>query len=531
MPIKRLKLNENHVETHSMASCFSINSTGDALNKNIDYGHLSSQQISNRYIIRSPRNDITNETCGEPFNYKEYANKTFRNALLDCKDTIEKPQLKMDKKNSKKTKLDSLSGASTSSCLSERSSNSSTPHCLSSPKSKQSILQDELAESFEIIDLSKSKEMNEEDIKSLESMLKPISQILKYNLKLNITRKDTLIYLIERNNTNKIFSPFDLFAYSRLKSTNLNKLVETLTIQHLSETKNDYNYLNIRKVSKLLKRFSLNDKNFLKQNNLMPNCLSSFLMSYFFDIFSMTELQKYGKNTVGLMLNLKRSIKPQLNLDAQSLTSNLTENIIWNCIILFRNKFDYKKTVLRNGFLNFYLSYLYILINLEMVVTEIQRTNLHFDANSIRTEIKRTIELNFMLPHLLDAFVLTGHFQPRDYFDFKKFFEDKFLHKKIENQPLSSHDINYNNNRSINDIEEAYLNSAMKNLSQTADTCFPLKLKNLCRIKIRNSLTICAWESLDNLNIPNTTKRFLMYEYEIENMYMKNLNFLNSNNT
>jgi len=65
---------------------------------------------------------------------------------------------------------------------------------------------------------------------------------------------------------------------------------------------------------------------------------------------------------------------------------------------------------------------------------------------------------------------------------------------------------------------KAYENS-IKNVSLTADICFPLRLKNLCRIQIKKSLINYNIETLDRLDIPSATKKFLMYTDELDLIY------------
>jgi hypothetical protein len=111
--------------------------------------------------------------------------------------------------------------------------------------------------------------------KNFENLLnsKPINKMFKYNLddSLNLTRKDTLIYLIERNISNGILAPFDQYAYFKLQTKSSNN-------QATIENKHVYNYYNIRKISKLTRTYNIEDRHFLKHNNLMPSCVSALLM-------------------------------------------------------------------------------------------------------------------------------------------------------------------------------------------------------------------------------------------------------------
>jgi hypothetical protein len=179
---------------------------------------------------------------------------------------------------------------------------------------------------------------------------------------MHIMRKDTLLFLIESNIKSNIRSPFDLLAYERLKRSN--------HVEAPLSHRFDYNYANIRRLSKLTKQLATNnplDRRLLKHNALLPNCMSTFLMPFYFDIFKVTELSQFTQDQIQLMLALKRSYKAQIYLNYDALTSYLRENILWNCFTLF--KYRHKRTsTTAMGYFNYYLSFVNILSHLEKVI-------------------------------------------------------------------------------------------------------------------------------------------------------------------
>lgn len=209
-------------------------------------------------------------------------------------------------------------------------------------------------------------------------LLKPINNLLKYSLsnKLHLMRKDTLLFLIESNLRANLRSPFDLFAYDRLKRSN--------RVVPESSAKFDYNLASVRRLSRMIeKRFNAAtgdaaaaaapimynplDPFVLKSNGLLPNSMATFLMPFYFDIFKVTELGSFSQEHVQLMLALKRSFKAQLYLNYDALVAYLRENILWNCFILFKYR-HVQSAAASMGFFNFYLSFVHILVHLEQVI-------------------------------------------------------------------------------------------------------------------------------------------------------------------
>lgn len=368
---------------------------------------------------------------------------------------------------------------------SSSSSNSSQSNSLSSsPKLADQIL----IQSLEMINFKEEKL-----VENFEAILanKPLNKMFTYAFnQLNLNRKETFIYLIERNMSNKILSPFDQYAYVKLKNIKSFASLTNTNLINLNE-RYDFNYYNIKKLSKLMRTMSVHERNFLKQNNLMPSCVSSHLMPFFFDIFSMSDLKQIGDDTVNKMLGLKQAFKAtQLYLDEHTLTSYLVENLLWNCLALFKFKLtdlvaDSKTT--RMGYFNFYLAFVYIQIHLEQT----KDTFL----------VKRLNEYKQILSHLFDALVLTGMFAHGDYVRFRQFYEEK--------------------KKRFQCLENVYLENAIRSIAPTADVCFPLKLKNLCRIQIKKSLVNYNMDTLNKLNVPVSTRKFLLFSEEMEIIYSK----------
>lgn len=325
--------------------------------------------------------------------------------------------------------------------------------------------------------------------KNFENLLnsKPINKMFKYNLddSLNLTRKDTLIYLIERNISNGILAPFDQYAYFKLQTKSSNN-------QATIENKYAYNYYNIRKISKLTRTYNIEDKHFLKHNNLMPSCVSALLMPFFFDIFNMSELNLLGDKTVKMMLSLKKYHIAQKYLDELTLITCVSENLVWNCLALFKLK---QKESNALYYFNFYLTYFYLQIYLEQLSSQMN------NRFAIKEEIKRSLNIGFILPHLLDALIMTGLFKHGDYLKFKDFFQEK--------------------QRFDHSLEQTYLDNSIKNVSQTAETCFPLKLKNLCRIQIRKNLVNYNLKTINQLALPESMKNFLVFSEDMDLIYFK----------
>lgn len=367
---------------------------------------------------------------------------------------------------------------------------------------------------------------------SKQFIFKQINKLFKYNLNsLNLMKKETLLFLVESNYANKLIAPFDQLAYSRLSTS------QTVFNSPNSMSKLDFNYSNIKKLNKLLKLVNYNplDKRFLKKNLLLPNCVSSLLMPFFFDIFKMTELQsRFNKEQINLILNLKRSYGQkanQYNLDYEVLTSYYKENLVWNCFALYKYRFfDSYNPNYRMAFFNYYLSYVYIQIHLESVVWHYQSFG-SSHAQCVRDHVKKAIDVGLLLAPLLNALIVNGLFKHSDYLRFKRFYtRQNFMRLSVDNNSWPSSSENNNNNKSVFDLERRYFDNAMKSLESKCENCFPLKLKHLCRIKVKESLKKFDISTVSRLNLPTAVKSFLLYDDEIEQYFIRNRNLFTANN-
>jgi hypothetical protein len=386
---------------------------------------------------------------------------------------------------------------------------------------------------------------------------RPINKMFKYDLtSLNVIKKEILLFLIESNYMNKILSPFDHFAYSRL--TKLNSLCsDSFSNGHKDSRRLKFNYSNVRKLQKLLAQVNYDplDRRFLKKNPLLPNCVSQLLMPFYFDIFSISEMQSmFNQSQLNLVLNLKRSYAfktTHLILDYEVLTNYFRENIVWNCLLLFKQKpancFDKEK---RMAYLNFFFSFVYIQIHLESVVYYYQQQT-HFDSSMrekiVKDHMKKAIELGLLLPSLLDSLILTGSLKHSEFLRFKKY----YLKRKLllvnknknhfsnncetrssisENVVINNNLIHFNNNtKLITNLEEKYFDNCYKSVENKFLT--PLKLKEQCRLSIKHSLN----KNYDRATIstklngclPNSMKSYLLYDDEIGHYFLKNRNLFN----
>lgn len=323
-------------------------------------------------------------------------------------------------------------------------------------------------------------------------------------------RKETLVFLIEQNFQNRIKSPFDLFAYNRLKSGSAFKdaSIDTKT------SKFNYNYLNVRKLSKLLNFYENPlDKKYLKQNNLLPCCVGQFLMPFYFDIFKVSELNQLSREEIDMNLLLKRTYKSHIYLDYESLIGNYKENILWNCFILFKYKFSSTQT-LRMEFFNYFLALNYSYQHLEHVVSHLQSLNQPKHAQMISEHLSKALDLSMTLPFLFDTLILTGMFKHSDYVRFKAFAQSRLMFSS-QGKQLS--------------LERVYYENSLKNICHKAEHCFPLKLKNLCRIKIKEQCDKFDSAQVNKFAIPKTIKCFLMFEDELREFYLKYKNLINQN--
>jgi hypothetical protein len=115
---------------------------------------------------------------------------------------------------------------------------------------------------------------------------------------------------------------------------------------------------------------------------------------------------------------------------------------------------------------------------------------------------KRINELNSILPNLLKALKLNGLLKQRDVLKFENF--------------IINNKLNHLQYASKLDLKYIYFEKALGYVCNKANLCFPLKLKDLCRIQIKNA--ICTYDTSAifkfNLN-DDKLKSFLMFDGEI----------------
>ena len=375
-------------------------------------------------------------------------------------------------------------------------------------------------------------------------VFRPISKLFRYSLnsRLNLTKKETLLFLIESSHANRITAPFDQLAYSRLTKLNILDAAAAESVD--DNSKLDFNRMNIKKLSKLLRLVNFNplDKTYLRKNPLLPNCVSTLLMPFYFDIFKMTELQSvFGtKEQIALVLNLKKAYAhktTQLLLDYNMLTSYFKENVIWNCLTLY--KYQMKKrgesVASRMAYLNFYFSFVYIQIHLESVVLFFSGGGGSSESqwNTIENKLvkeqhmKKVIEMSLLLPALLEALIENGLIKHVDYIKFKRFYAKyRFLNdnKNNSNKNISNNNNNNNNRGRSIDLESRYYENCMKSVEGKCESCFPLKLKNLCRMKIRECMEPLNLSAVNKLSLPSSMKSFILFDDEIGRNFLRNRN-------
>lgn len=258
----------------------------------------------------------------------------------------------------------------------------------------------------------------------------------------------------------------------------------------------------------------------------------------------MSELQTiFDLEQIDFMENLRNKYNTSLDESAANssqhrshftaLTDHLVENIIWNCIVLFKFKLYQTPTDgtesqlfggsgrsnssgFNNYFINFYLSFFYIRTHMELVLLKIKD-----NAALSETMRKKLADLDSYLPQLLNALVLTGNFTQLDYHRLRRFcMKQGYDVDDIDDTIESSLASKTRRRRSI-DLTGEYFKNVIKSVQPTFQTAFPLKLKDLCRIKIRNSLNQLDSTSIAQLNVTPDVQSFLLFDNEIRQILMK----------
>lgn len=314
----------------------------------------------------------------------------------------------------------------------------------------------------------------------------------QYNLQcLNLTEKETLLYLIERNLSNSMMAPFDQYAYTKLTN---NALGSTLPD---ASSFDKYNSLKIKKLDELSKTYTLNSRTYLKLNTFMPSAISAFLSPFFLEIFTVSDLDQLGSKCVNKMLNLRRTstlIKKTLN--REQLFENITQNLIWNIIALYKLKTPSGDNILvRMGLFNFYLSKVYMLTHLERLVVSMQRSQAV--QSKIESYTKKINELKRLLPALLKALFKNGLFKGEDFHAFKRFCADKLA--SVESKSL----------------EHDYYSCAIEQVSCYVELSSPLSLASVCRNRIRSVLNGYEANVFDQLELSKMDTSFLIFDEEL----------------
>ena len=284
---------------------------------------------------------------------------------------------------------------------------------------------------------------------------------------LNLTHKMSLITLIKRCKANMICSPFDEMALHKL-------LIEFYPQRFKIEQ------------FKIIAKKLLDNQNFkfclyrIENNSIehfMPNCIAQLLMEFFFEILRPSELTFYSSQTLDIVLALKSSYKPSPRLSIELMGAQVPECVLWNCFALFYFKFD---TALAKCFLNYFFSSFCVVDYFQKCCRDQIRSN----------QIRR------LLSSYLDALILSNFLNPQLYKLIVEFFTNLGPESKTDA------------NRELFNF-----------VTQHVDSKFPLRLKDLCRIRVKEAMHEFNAESVHKLNLPTTHKSFLLFEAELHHIY------------
>ena len=355
--------------------------------------------------------------------------------------------------------------------------------------------------------LKKEAEKNElkaqiEFTKSIDllNLIKSNAKLIQschFNLNsLSFTRESSINYIIERNRQLfKIMCPYDEYAYFKLDTK--------ITTRNFNEYQN-----NLESKVETFNLFNINDEDHETTSNntilpFLPNSLSSLTMPFFFDIFQPSELKLIQSSTIDILIKIKNTYSPKSSLDNKSIFSNVPSDILWNCFALFKLKFN--KNIYKYGFFNYYLS-------LHALVQHLTQSN--YDTNLIN-------QIDIMMVHLGQALLLNGLFDLNDLKAFSDFYDD--IKNAFINNELRS-------NMKIGSFHVDYLKKALNNLKELITSNYPMKLKNLCRIGIKNEFISnfnldTIYSNKDNkFKLNENVKNFLFFKDEFEQIYEMNKN-------
>lgn len=329
--------------------------------------------------------------------------------------------------------------------------------------------------------LSTFKRENDDEMDS-DSQYLPIElfkllngRINKINIRnLNIIRKSSLLSLIERNRLNSIYCPFDELAHARLVNPGANVY------------KINGNEAELARVPLMLFEVCK-----INTYSLMPNCCSTLLMPFFFDIFKPSEIKQYSSKTVDILLKLKSAFTPQLYLDEKLLASFCVENLLWNCFSLFRFKFNANY---RTGFLNYLLSLTCLMSHFKAAIATC-------DEQTSQSNRLRYLKLKKAIVSFVEALVLNGFLNNNDLYQIQSTL-DKFPNLKLYQDELFA---------VLGDILAAHT---------------PMKLKNLCRIAVKNRMSDFTNEAVNKLLKSENDKKFFYFDLEFERSFEENFSQL-----
>jgi hypothetical protein len=301
-----------------------------------------------------------------------------------------------------------------------------------------------------------------------------INSPLKKEETISLTRKSSLIKLIEQNRLNQICCPFDEIVYEQFKNVQNLKMKQILI-----DTVN---------------KFELNDFKLGNNNSidyLLPNCIATFLMPFFFDIFQPSDLKALSSSILEIVLKLKSNFKPEINLNSSLKITYILEDIMWNCFALFRFKFDKSFTV---GFINYYIS-LFIII-------KANEKDKYFQG------LKLDIGIRKLAPYFIESLIFNGLFNQHDLKIFSSF-----------------------NNSLTNSDTKQIVNEAFLIAQNKFQANCPIKLKQMCRIVIKNTMNQYNVRNvMDILELNDACKNFILFNNEFETYFNENRNLFENSN-
>lgn len=328
--------------------------------------------------------------------------------------------------------------------------------------------------SLEIIKIIRA---NATSSKSLEDLKQSSTNIQE----LNLVKRNSILYLIERNRNNKIICPFDEFAFLKFKSQEAELESATSPNSNVVNMSDLSSKTNITKVNLVDLRFY--DSN--SSTDFMPNCLSSYLMPFFFDIFQPSELKKITSKMVDILLKLKTSYKPQVFLNEMSTESafltQLVDNCLWSCFALFNRRFHDKYKL---GFLNYFIS----------SVCYYRRVLLLKSDQLVDKESKILCNFKQVISFYVEALVLNGLIKPSDL---------KLVVQLAEQNPNAE-----------------YIQDVLEIMNQVLGKFIPMKLKDMCRILVKRSLKpYFDLDSVKQLKLNHKDTEFLLFNDEFQQYY------------